>query len=135
REHDGREEVHLEDSLPILELRINGAETRAAGAFGADSGIVDQRFQPRALILQALAHLLDGAQCILRIRQIDLDMVLRPHLPRAILWEWLARASNHPPSGGGEPLYGGVANPARGAGKNQSFSLGITAGRHGLKHP
>ena len=61
RQHDRGEEIDLEDVLPVLQRRLDGAEPRPARALGRDAGIVDERVQPAALRLQPLAHLADGA--------------------------------------------------------------------------
>ena len=62
RQHDGREEIDLEDALPVLELGVDGVQPRAAVALGRDSGVVDQRTEARALRLEPLPHLADGFQ-------------------------------------------------------------------------
>ncbi len=60
------------------------------------------------------ADLLDGANRILRVREIDLEVVFGTHLPRTVLREGVARAGDHAPARGREPLDGGVADaPAR----------------------
>src|SRR5262249_54950021 len=72
RQHDGREEVDLEHVLPILKRRLDGAEAAPTETLGRDAGIVDKRIEPRALGLEPLAHLANGAGRVLRIGKVDL---------------------------------------------------------------
>ena len=45
RQHDRREEIHLEDVVPIVARGVDRAEPLAAVGFRRDRGIVDQRVQ------------------------------------------------------------------------------------------
>jgi hypothetical protein len=58
-------------------------EPPALLALRRDAGIVDQRLQSAAG--QAVADFVDGPLGIGGIGQIDLDMILRSHFPRAVL--------------------------------------------------
>jgi hypothetical protein len=92
RQKDRREQVDLEHVLPVLELGIDGAEAGAGLPLRRNAGIVDQCVQPSTLRCQARLHFGDGAQGVASIGQIDLDVILRPHLPGAVLGEGVARA-------------------------------------------
>ena len=59
----------------------------AVRALGRDASIVDERIEAGALRLQPLAHLADGAQGVGGIGEVDLDVILGPHLPGAVLRE------------------------------------------------
>ena len=113
RQHDRGEEIRPGTRAANPRRRIERGEPRAAGALGRDARIVDERVQHAALDGEALLHVGDGAAGVVGIGEIDLEVILRPHLPRAILGKGVARAGDDPPSGGREALDGGVAD-ARG---------------------
>ena len=121
RQHDGREEVDLEHVLPVLQRRLDGFQPRAALALGRDGGVADERVEPAVLGLEAFAHFADRAFGIGGIGEVDLDVILRPHLPGAVLREGVARAGDDAPARRGEALHRGVADAAAGAGEDQGF--------------
>ncbi len=131
RQHDRGEEIDLEHVLPVLERGLDGAEPRAALALGRDGGVADQRVEAPVLGLEPLPHLADGAQRVGRVGEIDLDVILRPHLPGAVLGEGVARAGDHAPARRGEALDGSVADAARGTGEDQRLFLSVGDIGHG----
>ena len=131
RQHDRREEIDLEDALPVVELGVDGVQPGAAVALGRDAGVVDQRAEAGVLRLEALPHLADGFQRVLGIGQVDLNVVLRARLPGAVLREGVARAGDDAPAGRGEALDRGMADAARGAGQDQRLALGVGGVGHG----
>src|SRR6266498_4123796 len=89
----------------------------AAIGLGRDGGIVDQRMQ--LTVLEPALDLGDGDRGAVRIRQIDLDVILGTGFPGAFLREWVARAGDDPPAGAGESLHRRVADAAARAGQQQ----------------
>jgi hypothetical protein len=68
--------------IPGLEVGVDRAEAGAARALRRDRGIVDQRVQFAAI--DPLLDLGDGAQGVLGIGEIDLDVVLGAGAPTGI---------------------------------------------------
>src|SRR5262249_20184682 len=68
-----------------------------------------------------------------RIGEIDLDVILRSHLPRAILRERMARAGDDAPARGREALYRRVADAAACSGEEQRAArlVGLRARHEG----
>ncbi len=64
-----------------------------------------------------------GAQVSSRIGEIDLDVILRPRSPGAILRESVARTGDHPPAGAGEALHRGMPDAPAGAGEDQGAAF------------
>src|SRR5207302_617698 len=66
-----------------------------------------------------------------RIGEIDLDVILRPHLPWAVFRESMARAGDHAPAGRREALHCRVPDAAARAGEQQGAArlIGI-----GIRH-
>src|SRR5262245_32275274 len=70
--------------------RLSATEPRTSLALRRDRSVVDQRVQPAALRLQPFLHHGDGSHRVVWIGEVDLDVVLWPSLPRAILGKALA---------------------------------------------
>src|ERR1700674_1623718 len=70
-------------------------------------------------VVEALFDFGDRPDGVLRIGEIDLDVVLGAGLPRALLGKRMARAGDHPPAGAGKALDRGVTDAAAGAGQEQ----------------
>ena len=151
RQPDGREEVHLEHLAPRLHRGVQrvepglapsprrrrrtrpAAHARADRALGRDAGVVHQRVELAAG--QPLAHLAHRAQRVLRIGEVDLDVVLRPRGPRAILRERVPRAGDHAPARAREALDGRMPDAAACAGEDQraAFFVRGGCGGHGAR--
>ena len=72
-----------------------------------------------------------AASRVRRVGEIDLDVILRPHLPRAVLREGVARAGDHAPAGGREALHRRMADAAARAGEQQRAArLVVVRSRH-----
>ena len=117
REHDRGEEIHPEDVVPHIDGGVERGEPLAALGLGRDCGVVDQRMQ--LAIVQALLDLVDCRKRAIRIGEIDLDVVLRAHLPRAVLRKCMTRAGDDAPAGGREALDGEMADAAARPGQEQ----------------
>src|SRR4051812_10040847 len=61
----------------------------------------------------------DGGLGAVEIGEVDLDVILRAHLPGAVLREWMARAGDYAPAGGREALHGGMADAAARSGEQE----------------
>ena len=70
-------------------------------------------FSSRCLISEIAAVRVAG------LGEIDLDVIFRSHLPRAVFRERVARAGDHPPAGRREALDGGVADAAACSGEQK----------------
>ena len=53
---------------------------------------------------------------VVGVQQIELNVVFRPGWPRALVGKRMSGAGDHPPTGGGEALDGGMADAAAGTG-------------------
>lgn len=104
RQHDRREEIDLEHRLPVLQPRAERAEPAAAFAFRRDRRVVDERMQPALLSPEPLLHLDNGADDVVRVGEIDLDVVIGAGLPGTVMRKWVTRAGDHAPASRGEPL-------------------------------
>src|SRR5579859_8251934 len=69
--------------------------------------------------LKTLPDLSHGADGVGGIGEVDLDVILRPRVPRTFLGERMPRAGDDAPAGGGEADHGGVPDAAAGAGQKQ----------------
>ena len=85
RQHQGAEEIDLEDGLPVGERRLDGIEARAIRPLGRYRRIVDERVQAPALVFETFFGVRDSRRRVCRIGEINLQMVLRARLPGAIL--------------------------------------------------
>ena len=85
RQHDRREEIHLEHLVPDVDRGIERAEPLAAVGLGRDRGVVDQRVQ--LVAVEPALDLLDRFQRVGLVGEIDLDVVLGAGVPRAVLRE------------------------------------------------
>ena len=85
REHDRRKEIHPEDVVPDLDGRLDRGQPLAALGLGRDRGVVDERVQ--FAVVEPLLDLVDRGERVGGIGEIDLDMILRSHLPRAVFRE------------------------------------------------
>lgn len=132
RQHDRREEIDLEHRLPVLQPRAERAEPAAAFAFRRDRRVVDERMQPALLSPEPLLHLDNGADDVVRVGEIDLDVVIGAGLPGTVMRKWVTRAGDHAPASRGEPLHRRVADAARRAGQDQDPPLLLGYMRHGL---
>src|SRR5207302_7842199 len=96
---------------------------------GRDRGIVDQRMQ--FAMVEPLLDLLDRGQRLVGVGEVDLDVILRPHFPRAVLRERMARACDHAPAGGREAFDREMADAAARPRQEQSAArLVIVQGWH-----
>ena len=129
RQHDRREEVHLKHVVPDLARGVDRAEPLAAFGLGRDRGVVDQRMQ--LAVVEPVLDLGDRRIGARGVGEIDLDVILRAHLPRAVFRKAVARAGDHAPAGGGEALHRRVADAAACAGEQQGAArlVGI-----GIRH-
>ena len=70
-----------------------------ASPFGEMPALLTSALQASTLRLQALLHLGDGAQGVAGIGEVDLDVILRPHLPGAVLGEgWREQVMTRQPA-------------------------------------
>jgi hypothetical protein len=99
---------------------VERAESLAAVGLGRDSGIVVQRMQ--LVTIEPALDLGDRLGGIAFVSEVDLDVILRSGLPRAILRERMTRAGDHAPPGGRESLDGGVAYASACSGQKQRSS-------------
>src|ERR1043166_1905570 len=67
---------------------------------------------------------------VLLVREIDLDVILRPGLPRAFLRKRMTRAGDDAPAGTGETDHRGVPDATAGPGEQQGAARLICAGGH-----
>ena len=111
-------------------IGFDAAEPGTSLALRRDRRVVDQRIQPAALCFQPLLHHGDRLHRIVGIGEVDLDVVFRPGLPRAILGKAVTRAGDHPPAGRGEALHRGMADAPGRAGQDQGLALFIRDLRH-----
>ena len=129
-QHDGREEIDLEDGLPVLEGCFDGAEAAAARAFRRNTGIVDESVE--TTIFEAVADFDDSGFRADRIGEVDLNVILGAHLPRAIFGEGMTGTGDDAPAGGGKALDGGMADSAACTRQQHSARRAIVFGlRHG----
>src|SRR5262249_20935482 len=116
QQRDG-EQVDVEDTEPVRVGAVEDAEPLAVRAFRRNASVVDEDIE--FPIRQAPLHLLDAMRKRIEIAEIELQMILRSGGPRATLGERLARNGDDTPAVVAEPLRGGVAYAAAGAGENQ----------------
>src|SRR6202023_23737 len=81
----------------------------------------------------ALLDVGDGGEGRVFVGEIDLDVVLGAHRPRAVFREGVARAGDDAPSGGGEALDGGMADAAARSGEQQG-AAGLVGGGGCVRH-
>src|ERR1700694_1388744 len=87
--------------------------------------------------LAVLEPLLDDGDCrqrVLRIGEVDLDVVFGARLPWAIFGERMARAGDYAPAGGREALDRGMADAAAGPGQQQGAAWVVVVGRRHRCH-
>src|SRR5688572_30515114 len=65
--------------------------------------------------------------------KIDLDVVVRPCLPRTVLGERMARTGDDPPAGGRKALDRRMPDAARGTGENERLALAVGGLCHALR--
>ena len=123
RQHDGAEEIDLENQLPVFLRGFNRIEPAAAGLLRADRGIVHQCMKLGPLSLQLLFHQGDGCMGINRGREIKNDVIVGTRIPRAIFGKGLARTGNDTPARRREAFHRGMPDAARGAGEDERFPL------------
>jgi len=134
REHDGRKEVHLKDMIPHVDRGVDQRQPLAALRLGRDCRVVDERVELASV--QASLDLDNGCARPLGIGEINLDVVLRSHLPRAIFGKGVSRAGNHAPAGGRKALDGGMAYAAARPGQQERAALLVgMRRRHARKIP
>src|SRR5207302_8259236 len=101
----------------------------AAFRLGRDRRVVDEGMELTAL--EPVLDLGDRRKRVVRIGEIDLDMIFRPRFPRAFLRERMPRAGDHPPAGAGKPLDRRMTDAAAGAGQQQGAARMVGwRGRH-----
>ncbi len=114
-QQDRGEDVDLEHPQPVGEFRRQRPEPLTLGPFGEMPALFTSAWstppsaarRPRT---SSTARTVWGGAS----REVDLQVVLRAHLPGAILGKRLPRAGDDPPAGGRESLHGRVADaPAR----------------------
>jgi hypothetical protein len=113
--------------VPILARSFDRAEPFAAGGFGRDRRVVDQRVQ---FAMQPALGLGDRLFGVFRIGEIDLDVILRARLPRTILWKGMPRTGDDAPAGGGKTLHCGVANAATCSSEEERAARVVGCRRH-----
>ena len=118
RKHDGREEVHPEHLLPDVDRGVDGGQALSSFGLGRDRCIVHERVE--LLGVEPLFDLGDRSKGPLRVREVDLNVVFRPHFPRAVLGKGVSRAGYDPPARCREPFHGGVADAAACPGQEES---------------
>ena len=104
---------------------VDGVEPLAALELRRNPGIVDERME---LALDAPLDLADRRERVLGIGEVDLDVVLRARLPRAILREGMARAGDDAPAGRGEALDRRMADAAARPGEEQRAARQVGSG-------
>ena len=127
-ERDRREEVHAKDLVPDIDRGVDRGQARTAVRFGRDRGIVDQGMQ--FAVLEPLLDLGDRRERAGGIGKVDLDVILRPHLPGAVLGEWVARAGDDAPTGRGKSLHRGMADAAARSRQQESAARLVRLRRH-----
>jgi hypothetical protein len=70
-------------------------------------------------VLEPLLDFGDGVVRAFGIGEIDLDVILRPHFPRAVFRKGMPRAGDHAPPGCRKSLDCGVADPTARAGEQE----------------
>src|SRR4051812_38964560 len=82
---------------------------------------------------QPALDLRDGGERVVRVGQVELDMVFRPGLPRTLLGKGVPRARDDAPAGAGEALDGGVTNPPARSGEEQGATrlIALRSGHNG----
>ena len=90
---------------PCAQVRCQRRQTRAAGAFRADAGIVHQRVQ--LAIDLGLDHL-KRRYGLIGAGKVDLDVILFPARPRAARVKRLARTGQNTPAFSRKALDCGV---------------------------
>ena len=116
-------------------IGFDAAEPGTSLALWRDRRVIDQRVQPAALRLQPFLHHGDRLHRVVRVGEVDLDVVLWPRLPRTILGKAVTRAGDHPPASRGEALHRRVADAPGRAGQDQGLALFIRDLRPGKIGP
>ncbi len=112
RQDDRGKEIHVKHLPPRAQVSRQRRQTRAAGAFGADACVIDQRVQ---LAIDLGLDNLKGCNGFIWAGKVDLDVILFPARPRAAWIKGLARTGQHPPAFGRKALDCGVPDATRGA--------------------
>src|SRR5882757_2993962 len=81
-------------------------------------------------VVEPLLDLGDRRERAGGIGKVDLDVILRPHLPGAILGEWVARAGDDAPTGGRKSLHRGMTDAAARSRQQESASRLVRLRRH-----
>src|SRR5262249_27490581 len=74
--------------------------------------------------------LIDGRSRVLFVGEIDLKVILRARIPRALLRKRMTRAGDDPPAGTGETDHRRMPDAAACAGQQQGAARLVCAGRH-----
>jgi hypothetical protein len=121
REHHRGEEVHVKHLPPGPQVGRQRVQPYPAFSLRRYPGVVDQRLQPSGdQPPPDLGHRLDR---VVRIGEVDLDMIVGARFPGTILRERMARAGDHPPTGRGEPLDGCMPDAPARPGQKQRLAL------------
>src|SRR5205085_5980387 len=113
---------------PGLDVGIDRAEPLAAFGLRRNRGIVDERMQRAAF--QPPADFGNRAGGVVMVSKVDLDVVLRPRVPRAVFRERMPRAGDDAPAGRRKADHGGVSDAAAGSGQKQRAPRRVGGRRH-----
>ena len=128
RQHDRGEEIHLKNVMPVVARRSRSSRAACRPrALGEIAALLTSACSSPS---QPALGLGDRRVGVLGIGQIDLDVILRSRLPRAVFRERMPRAGDDAPAGGGKSLHRGVADAAAGSGEQQRAARLVGVG-HG----
>lgn len=113
----GRKVVDAKHLIPDVDLGVDTAEPRAALRLRRDRRVVDEGVQ--LMLFELRADVVDGAQRIGRVGEIDLNVVLGVRHPTGILPEGMARAGDDAPARAGKADHGRMPDAAARAGQQQ----------------
>ena len=128
RHHDRCEEIDPEHMAPGVDIGIDRAEPFAPCGLRRDGGVVDECVQHAAL--QPPSYFRNRARGVVVVGEVDLDVILRAGVPRAVFGKGMPRAGDDAPAGRGEADHGGVPDAAAGPGQKQRAPRRIGGRRH-----
>ena len=116
---------------PGIDVGIDRAEPAAGLGFGRDGGVVDQRVQ-RA-VFQPLADFRNPPRGVGMIGKIDLDVILGPGSPWALLGKGMPRTGDDAPARAGKTDHRRMTDATAGAGQKQRAPRSVVGRvRHGV---
>src|SRR5271166_4699331 len=121
RKHDRGEEIHAKYMIPDIDRGVDRREALATFRLGRNRRVVDKSVELAGI--QPLLDLDNGLMRSLRVREIDLNVVLRSHFPWAVFGEGVSRARDDAPASGGETLYSRVPDAAACSGEQEGAAL------------